>query len=102
MTSFSIIDWFMLISYLILIFSVGVSYTRRQKTNEDYFVGGRKMNWVAVGVSLFATSFSSISFLAYPREGAYEDFHLFLSLLFIPFFIVPVLWFFFRTSIHSS
>jgi SSS family transporter len=50
------------------------------------------MNWLAVGVSLFATSFSAISFLAYPREGAFADYTLFLTLLCIPLIIVPVVW----------
>ncbi|MFC1574284.1 hypothetical protein ACFL30_03795, partial [Candidatus Latescibacterota bacterium] len=81
--------------FLSVIFGVGIYFTKKQKSQEDYFVGGRKMNWIAVGISLFATSFSSISFLAYPREGAFEDFHLFLTLLCIPFVIVPVLWFIF-------
>ena len=85
-------DWIIFIGYLFVIVSIGVFFSRRQKSQEDYFVGGRNMNWIAVGISLFATSFSSISFLAYPREGAYEDYHLFLTLLFIPFFIVPLLW----------
>jgi len=93
MNSIGVFDMMLFLGYLMIIFGVGVYFSRRQKSQEDYFVGGRNMNWLAVGISLFATSFSSISFLAYPREGAFEDFHLFLTLLFIPFFIVPVLWF---------
>ena len=95
MSTIGIFDWTIFFFYLIVVFCVGVYFTRRQKTREDYFVGGRKMNWIAVGISLFATSFSSISFLAYPREGAFEDYHLFLTLLCIPFVIVPLLWFVF-------
>ena len=95
MTSLSFIDWTIFGVYLCVVFAVGAYFTRRQATAEDFFLGGRRMNWLAVGVSLFATSFSSISFLAYPREGAYEDYHLFLTLLGIPFLIVPLLWFVF-------
>ena len=91
----TVTDWLIFVGYILMVFGVGIFFSKRQKTNEDYFVGGRKMNWIAVGISLFATSFSSVSFLAYPREGAYEDYHLFLTLLFIPFFIVPLLWFIF-------
>ncbi len=89
------IDWTVFAVYLAVVFGVGIHFTKRQHSQEDFFVGGRKMNWIAVGVSLFATSFSSISFLAYPREGAYEDYHLFLTLLCIPLLIVPILWFVF-------
>jgi SSS family solute:Na+ symporter len=53
------------------------------------------MNWWAVGVSMFATSFSSISFLGLPQRGAYQDFSFYLTILLILFVITPLLWFFF-------
>lgn len=53
------------------------------------------MNWIAVGTSIFATAFSSISFVMLPREGAYADYHLLTALLFIPLVITPILWYLF-------
>ena len=53
------------------------------------------MNWFAVGISMFATSFSSISFLGLPQRGAYQDFSFYLTILLIPILITPILWFFF-------
>jgi SSS family transporter len=50
------------------------------------------MNWFVVGVSMFATSFSSISFLGIPQRGAYQDFSFYLTILFILFVITPILW----------
>ena len=73
---------------------------RRDKTNEDYFVGGRKMPWFPVGVSLFATAFSSLSFVALPREGAYGDYHLLVTYLCIPLVITPLLWWVFVPLYH--
>jgi len=52
-----------------VIFVLAVRSVRGQKDNEDYFVGGRRMNWLAVGISMFATSFSSISYLGLPQRG---------------------------------
>jgi SSS family transporter len=89
------IDWTIFFGYLVVIFGLGLWFARRQHDNEDYFVGGRRMNWVAVGVSLFATAFSSISFVAYPREAAYESFQFFVAILFIPLVITPLLWWLF-------
>jgi SSS family transporter len=66
-----------------------------QRDNEDYFVGGRRMNWLAVGISMFATSFSSISFLGLPQRGAFQDFSFYLTILLIPLLITPILWLFF-------
>jgi SSS family solute:Na+ symporter len=89
------IDWVIFGGYLAVVFGLGLWFARAQHTSEDYFVGGRRMNWWAVGLSLFATAFSSISFVAYPREGAYEGFYFFVALLCIPLVITPLLWWLF-------
>jgi hypothetical protein len=49
------------------------------------------MNWMAVGVSVFATSFSSISFLGLPERGAYQDFSFYLTILLILLVITPLI-----------
>jgi SSS family solute:Na+ symporter len=86
------IDWCVCLAYLGVVFGLAIKSAKGQKNNEDYFIGGRKMNWFAVGVSMFATSFSSISFLGLPQRGAYQDFSFYLTILFIPFVITPILW----------
>jgi SSS family solute:Na+ symporter len=95
MTYLSIIDWCVCIAYLAVVFGLAIRSVRGQQDNEDYFLGGRKMNWFVVGVSMFATSFSSISFLGLPQRGAYQDFSFYLTILFIPFVITPILWWIF-------
>ncbi len=95
MDQLSAIDWIVCLAYLGVVVGLAVWSMRGQQDNEDYFVGGRRMNWLAVGVSMFATSFSSISFLGLPQRGAYQDFSFYLVILGIPLIITPVLWFFF-------
>ena len=95
MTELSPIDWFVGITYLAVVLGLALKSARGQQDNEDYFVGGRNMSWFAVGVSMFATSFSSISFLGLPQRGAYQDFSFYLTILFIPFVITPSLWWIF-------
>ena len=95
MNQLSPIDWTVCAAYLGVILGLAVWSMRGQRDNEDYFVGGRNMNWFAVGVSMFATSFSSISFLGLPQRGAYQDFSFYLVILGIPLVITPLLWFFF-------
>ncbi len=92
MRQLSATDWCVFACYLGIVLALGIFFARRQRDNEEYFVGGRRMNWFAVGVSLFATAFSSISFVALPREGAYENYHLLITYLCIPLIITPVLW----------
>jgi len=95
MTDLSFIDWCVCVAYLAVVFGLAIRSAKGQQDNEDYFLGGRKMNWFVVGVSMFATSFSSISFLGLPQRGAYQDFSFYLTILFIPFVITPILWWIF-------
>ena len=65
------------IDYLIVIVSIlaaivmGVWFAHRQKDTNTYFAGGGKIPAWAVGMSIFATLISSVTFLAYPG-AAYE------------------------------
>lgn len=95
MNQLTAIDWIVCLAYLGVICALALWSMGGQKSNEDYFMGGRRMSWLAVGISLFATSFSSISFLGLPQRGAYQDFSFYLVILGIPLVITPLLWFFF-------
>jgi SSS family transporter len=95
MTDLSLIDWCVCAAYLVVVFGLAIRSARGQHDNEDFFLCDRKMNWFVVGVSMFATSFSSISFLGLPQRGAYQDFSFYLTILFIPFVITPILWWIF-------
>jgi SSS family transporter len=95
MLALSLVDWFVCFAYLAIVFGLALKSARGQQNNEDYFVGGRSMNWWVVGISMFATSFSSISFLGLPQRGAYQDFSFYLTILFIPLVITPILWWLF-------
>ena len=47
---------------------VGVWYSRKNQTADDYLLGGRRMSPIAVGLSLFATLVSTLSYLGGPGE----------------------------------
>ncbi|MFN4258690.1 MAG: sodium:solute symporter family transporter [Gemmataceae bacterium] len=95
MANLSWLDWVFFIGYLGIVFAIGWWFARQQQSNDDYFLGGRRLNWLPVGLSLFATSFSSLSFVGLPREAAYADYHLLLAILFIPLVVTPIvcIWF---------
>lgn len=84
------IDWTICGSYLCLVVGLGLYFSNKQKNNDDFFLGGRNMHWVPVGLSLFATTFSSNSFVGLPAEGAFGDYHQLLAILLIPFVIIPI------------
>jgi SSS family transporter len=94
-TSLGGVDWLIFGVYVTIVLGLGLWFAIRQESNESYFVGSRNMTWWAVGTSIFATAFSSVSFVMLPREGAFADYHLFTAILFIPFVITPLLWYVF-------
>ncbi|MGB0580219.1 MAG: sodium:solute symporter family transporter [Limisphaerales bacterium] len=63
-----IIDWIIVFIYAISTIGLGWYVSRRQKSTSEYFVGSGKMNPLLIGVSLFATLLSTISYLAIPGE----------------------------------
>jgi len=64
----TIIDWGILAGYVLFMLALGVWSSLGQKESKDYFLGGGKMSSTLVGISLFATLISTISFLSVPGE----------------------------------
>ena len=62
------VDWMIIALYAAGTISLGWYYGRRQTSTQEYFVGDRQMNPVLIGVSLFATLLSTITYLASPGE----------------------------------
>ena len=60
------LDWTIIILYLTGMISLSVYLGRSQSSQEDYFVGGRKLSWWSVGISTMATQTSAISFISIP------------------------------------
>ena len=62
------IDWIILVLYAVSTIGLGWYFGSKQQDTSEYFVGSGKMNPVLIGVSLFATLLSTISYLAIPGE----------------------------------
>jgi SSS family transporter len=61
-------DYLVIGIYLAFLLIIGASAGRRATTTDAYFLGRRKLPWWAVGISLYATGTSAISFLAIPEK----------------------------------
>ena len=62
------VDWAIILVYAATTIGLGYYYSRKQKDVREYFVGSGRMNPLLVGVSLFATLLSTISYMAVPGE----------------------------------
>ena len=62
------LDWCVIVAYAAGMLAVGWHYWRRTATADDYLLGGREMRPLGVGLSLFATLLSTITYLALPGE----------------------------------
>lgn len=71
------LDWTVVGIYAAIVVSLGIWYGRKSKTAEDHLVGGRRLPWWAIGISIIATSFSSISLVALTDDGARRGMHYF-------------------------
>ena len=81
----STLDIVILVIYFIGMAAIGPICSRRSKTTEGYFVGNRSFPGWLIGLSMFATSISSVTFVAYPAD-AYKTAYLRL----LPCLMLPV------------
>jgi SSS family solute:Na+ symporter len=51
----SSIDYVVVLIYLAITIAIGLQIGRRVKTGQDFFLGGRRLPWWAIGMSLVAT-----------------------------------------------
>lgn len=94
-----LLDYGMVVAYLVATAAIVVWSARRQKDTETFFLGNRQMPWLAVGLSIMATLLSSISYLGLTGEmvkngvsvfGTYLGWPLAMWMvipLFVPFFM---------------
>ncbi len=68
MTHFSWLDYTIFGGYLAASVGVGLLSARGSKSLGDYFLAGRGMNSILVGMSILAALFSGISYLAGPAD----------------------------------
>jgi SSS family solute:Na+ symporter len=55
--------------YLALILVIGLHFAGREKSTDDFCLGGRRVRWWAAGLSIFGTQLSAITFMAIPAKA---------------------------------
>lgn len=98
---FSPVDSLVLVSYLVAVVGIGVWLGRHGSSPDEYMAAGRSMPGWAVGLSMFGSYVSSISFLANPGKAYAANWNPFVFSLATPIAAaVAVKWFmpFYRHS----
>jgi Na+/proline symporter len=78
--------------YLLAMMGMGLRIAFKQKSTDDFFVGGRNLPAWAVGISLFASLLSTITFLGMPGEMFRTGIAFLTRQLPIPL-VLAVVWF---------
>lgn len=82
------IDHVIIWVYVLGMVAMGLWFARRHKTSEDYFVAGRRMSWIPLALSIWASLLSGISLLGAPGYSYKYD----LALVLVPCFtIIPII-----------
>ena len=79
-----LIDLVVLVVYFLAMAAIGPIFARKNKTTDNYFLGGRSFPGWLIGLSMFATSISSITFVAYPGDAYKTAYLRFLLCLTLP------------------
>ncbi len=98
---FTILDWIVLAAYLLLSLFIGLWVSRGNKNLKEYMFGGGSIPWVAVGISLIATSVSATTFLGAPAD-VYGDNMTFLMFQIGALLSIVVVGFVFIPKFRSS
>ena len=73
LSEFGALNTVILMVYLAGMVLIGLLLARRQRTTEDYFLAGRNMPWLAVGMSMFASLTSATTYMGVPAFAYGEN-----------------------------
>ena len=85
-------DYLVLVVYAAAMLAVGRYYATRTQSTDDYLLGGRNMSPLMIGLSLFATLTSTLSYLAMPGEMIENGPMMFAQTAALPFAAIVVGW----------
>jgi SSS family transporter len=74
---FATLDYVVVVAYVFAIAALGSSFYRRKTTSKDYFLGGRSMSWLPVGISIIAADLSAVTVMGSPAWGFGHNLELF-------------------------
>lgn len=86
------VDIVIVIISVVFTLGAGFYFANRQKSSDQYFSGSKTIPAWAIGVSIFATLISSVTFLAYPAAAYKSNWILLVQGLMVPIVLVGLIW----------
>ncbi|MGE0374475.1 MAG: sodium:solute symporter [Planctomycetaceae bacterium] len=82
--AFRALDAIVIVTYLLGMAGVGLYFSRRNNSTEEYFVGNRSFPGWVIGLSMLGTTISSVTFLAFPGDAYATDWSKLVANLTLP------------------
>jgi SSS family transporter len=95
-----ILDYVLMIIFLIATTALGIFFTRREKNTNDYLLGGSRMPWWAIAISYVMAITSTVSLVSTPGEAYNNGLRLYIMEWFAP--ITGLIFFFLFMRFYFS
>jgi SSS family solute:Na+ symporter len=100
-----VLDFLMVLLYVVFIVALGFYVARRTETTDDYFLAGRSLTWWLIGFSLFASNVSSSTLVGLSSSAFSSGISVYnyewMAALVLIFFLVFFLPFYLKTRIFT-
>jgi solute:Na+ symporter, SSS family len=83
-------DYVVVLVYFLIVFSIGLYMSRRQKTTADYFIARRRIPGWAVAFTMMGTMISSVTFVGHPGAVFAKNFWLEANGFAVPIILLVV------------
>jgi SSS family solute:Na+ symporter len=86
-----VVDYLIIILSLVLTVGVGLRFSKKQTSTSQFFSAGGKVPAWAIGMSIFATLISSLTFLAYPGASFGSNWILLVQGIMVPITVILII-----------
>lgn len=87
------VDIVLVLASVAFVMLFGLRFARKQNSTDSYFAAGGSLPSWAIGMSIFATLISSVTFLAYPGAAYGGNWILLVQGLMVPIVLLGMIWF---------
>ncbi|MGL4943034.1 MAG: sodium:solute symporter family transporter [Thermoguttaceae bacterium] len=99
-TGFGFLNYATIAVYFAILVVIGVVFSRKNANTTDFFRGGGRIPWWAIGISIFATALSSITCLSMPAKAFATDWRMLFYNAGI-LFVAPIITVYYMNSFRN-